>query len=967
MADRARLLSVSASHAASWLSVTPSLALGLHLEPNELHASIRWWLGLDTSGGSLCPVCSQKALDPLGHHATTHGGDVVTRHNLLRDVVANLFRQAHMGVTVEAGYGLTHDNSRSRPADVLVTRWEKAGVAAVAAESRKYVANDPKCTELGWTCVPLAVETYGNWGVEAQETFSRLASLLAASHSVSKSKATADIYGCLNLTLTSISLGLAVVQGSYPWVYILISVHLDYQPRQELSRAQIAHFKNGCPFQKKPKEATLHMEAKHLLETERVDKHSNPDIVGDERTLEKFLTQMASIRSQQTAEKTYEMQTLYGLKAVDNPMLSIGFNPFMGTPLEVLHTILLGLAKYMLKQFMPQMTNRMKEEVLAHVNAFPHSGLHSKMFGNVCRYYNSFVGRDLKGWSQMSVFISSPYLSSDDRKVLLSFSKVFRIAYCNYFSPHLYHEWKSICENFVINVKHTMPELLNKPKVHLILHLVDCMVNLGPCSAFSAERCECFNATVRAQNIFSNCLAPSRDIYYVTMRELHGDRSMYQPGALRNALQHVVLNTIGLSCATIEDLHRHDSSTTIERFHCMEDSLVAVFKGIIAAEGRLVHAGDFVELLCSETKYALFLTSCQLETGESFCVLQGYDEFVVNRSDSLVNENILPLDQECNLAVHSCPPDAHESDMSALCFSPDGTCLATGGSDKVVKVWTLRPDILLGNTTVVIATRELYIFKVLIPSVQFCPAAKPALCPYSLIPSASSSWLPQTIILLAYGAYPRGGPSTFWKDIRAKVLCAKFIADETHKMVTGSHDRTLKIWDLSQKSCIRTLFAGSSCNDIIAGKGMGTSIISGHLDKRIRFWDARGNAAASEIALPGKVTSFDHNPDRQLLLCCSRDDTLRLIELRQNSIMSTFSTSGFKVSEDWSRACFSPDGQYVAAGSADGSVFVWEVASGRMKSKKEHMGSSVVVCGWHPSGQLFASGDRSKKIILWKR
>ncbi|KAL5477934.1 hypothetical protein EMCRGX_G024792 [Ephydatia muelleri] len=114
-----------------------------------------------------------------------------------------------------------------------------------------------------------------------------------------------------------------------------------------------------------------------------------------------------------------------------------------GAPLEVLHTILLGLAKYML-QFMPRLTNRMKEEVLARVNAFPHSGLRSKMFGNVCRYYYSFVGRDFKGWSQMSVFILSPYLSSDDRKVLLSFSKVFRIAYCNYFSPHLYHEWKSI-------------------------------------------------------------------------------------------------------------------------------------------------------------------------------------------------------------------------------------------------------------------------------------------------------------------------------------------------------------------------------------------------------------------------------------------------------------------------------------------------------------------------------------------
>ena len=53
----------------------------------------------------MCPVCSEKALDPLGHHAITctHGGDVVTRHILLQDVVANLFHQAHLGVTVEVG------------------------------------------------------------------------------------------------------------------------------------------------------------------------------------------------------------------------------------------------------------------------------------------------------------------------------------------------------------------------------------------------------------------------------------------------------------------------------------------------------------------------------------------------------------------------------------------------------------------------------------------------------------------------------------------------------------------------------------------------------------------------------------------------------------------------------------------------------------------------------------------------
>ena len=52
--------------------------------------------------------------DPLGHHAIT------CSDNLLQDVVANLFRQAHMGVTVKVGYGLTSDNSHSCPSDVLI-------------------------------------------------------------------------------------------------------------------------------------------------------------------------------------------------------------------------------------------------------------------------------------------------------------------------------------------------------------------------------------------------------------------------------------------------------------------------------------------------------------------------------------------------------------------------------------------------------------------------------------------------------------------------------------------------------------------------------------------------------------------------------------------------------------------------------------------------------------------------------
>ena len=89
--NKARILSVSAPHAGSWNSAIPSTGLDLHLDSAECQVALRWWLGLDTSGGSQCPLCPDIALDPLGHHAATcrHGGDLVTWHNRLRDTFAN--------------------------------------------------------------------------------------------------------------------------------------------------------------------------------------------------------------------------------------------------------------------------------------------------------------------------------------------------------------------------------------------------------------------------------------------------------------------------------------------------------------------------------------------------------------------------------------------------------------------------------------------------------------------------------------------------------------------------------------------------------------------------------------------------------------------------------------------------------------------------------------------------------------
>ena len=85
--DRAHLLSISSPHASAWLSVTPSPSMGLHLEPSEFQVAIKWWLGIPVAQGQSCSQC-KAALDAYGHHALSCklGGDVVSRHNRLRDI-----------------------------------------------------------------------------------------------------------------------------------------------------------------------------------------------------------------------------------------------------------------------------------------------------------------------------------------------------------------------------------------------------------------------------------------------------------------------------------------------------------------------------------------------------------------------------------------------------------------------------------------------------------------------------------------------------------------------------------------------------------------------------------------------------------------------------------------------------------------------------------------------------------------
>ena len=93
----------------------------MHLEPSEFQVAIKWWLGIPVAQGQSCSQCN-AALDAYDHHALCCklGGDVVSRHNRLRDIFNDFCHSVCLAPQLEMG-GWSRD--RTRPADVLVPNW----------------------------------------------------------------------------------------------------------------------------------------------------------------------------------------------------------------------------------------------------------------------------------------------------------------------------------------------------------------------------------------------------------------------------------------------------------------------------------------------------------------------------------------------------------------------------------------------------------------------------------------------------------------------------------------------------------------------------------------------------------------------------------------------------------------------------------------------------------------------------
>ena len=94
------------------------------------------------------------------------------------------------------------------------------------------------------------------------------------------------------------------------------------------------------------------------------------------------------------------------------------------TPVECLHTILLGPYKYLTSNLMERLSDREKE-VASKLTAFSWSGLPSTLSPEaLCHHHKSLIGRDYKLVAQVALYILWDHLTGPEKEVWKALSKV---------------------------------------------------------------------------------------------------------------------------------------------------------------------------------------------------------------------------------------------------------------------------------------------------------------------------------------------------------------------------------------------------------------------------------------------------------------------------------------------------------------------------------------------------------------
>jgi RNA polymerase sigma factor (sigma-70 family) len=198
-------------------------------------------------------------------------------------------------------------------------------------------------------------------------------------------------------------------------------------------------------------------------------------------------------------------------------------------------------------------------------------------------------------------------------------------------------------------------------------------------------------------------------------------------------------------------------------------------------------------------------------------------------------------------------------------------------------------------------------------------------------------------------------------------------------------DGTLRLVRMPRGEEVRRL-GGQRCRvTALAFAPDGRTLAAGGEDNTIRLWDV---ATGREVAPPGGhrdgLRAAALSPDGRLLVSAGGDSTVRVWDTatgrevrrwqgapHRHEVASVQDPLTREVNRQFEVhpwvVCLSlsPDGRVAAGGGSDGTIYFWEVASGREIRRWRGHRQKVLTATFAPGGKVLASGSEDGTVRFW--
>ncbi len=355
---------------------------------------------------------------------------------------------------------------------------------------------------------------------------------------------------------------------------------------------------------------------------------------------------------------------------------------------------------------------------------------------------------------------------------------------------------------------------------------------------------------------------------------------------------------------------------------------------------------------------------------DSLIVADQNDQIGILRASLIIGENIQQTkaskDLENQIAkglrklsdnsLHERNRLEQNDSVLAASYSPDGEVIATGGNEKVIKLWNRNGQFITNFIDPAISSQPLSHEDVVL-GVSFSPDGQTI---------ASASY--DTTVKL----WSRDGQ--WLKTLRGHqaVVTSVIFSPDGRLIASASADGTVKLWDVNNGTAIKTINAHKGGVLDVKFSPDGETIASGgSFDPTVKLWKIDGtrlktlrghcqSVQQTENCIGVYEVSF--SPNGLVLASASGDRTVKLWNVQTGKEIETLKGHN----NDVLGVSFSPDGQTIASGSRDRTVKLWNKDGVILQTFSGH-NNDVWTVSFSPDSEMIASASSDNTVKLWDR